>query len=142
MKADIIKPEATEYKSLLTIISYTYVKGRTTALKTVNVQLLQTYWQIGKYIVEFEQKGATKAEYGKALLENLSRDLSIQHGKGFSRSNVKRMRQSFVHYPISAALSQQLTWSHVVELLKIENNLGRSFYEKQTLCTKIPTILT
>jgi predicted nuclease of restriction endonuclease-like (RecB) superfamily len=80
---------------------------------------LEAYWAIGKYIVEFEQKGSTKAEYGKKLLENLSRDLSLMHGKGFSLSNLKRMRQLYGSYSIGAKPSHQLSWSHYVELLKI-----------------------
>jgi len=56
---------------------------------------LQTYWQIGQYIVEYEQKGKTRADYGEDLLESLSKDLSKMHGKGFSLSNIKRFRQFY-----------------------------------------------
>jgi predicted nuclease of restriction endonuclease-like (RecB) superfamily len=74
-----------------------------------------------------------KAEYGKALLPNLSKDLTRSIGKGFSLSNLKRMRQLYVLYPIGAELPHQLTWTHFVELLKINDPLERSFYEKQTI---------
>lgn len=70
MGSDLVTQEGSTYQNLLSTISDTYIKGRTAAFKAVNIQLLQTYWQIGKYIVEFEQKGAAKAVYGKALLEN------------------------------------------------------------------------
>ena len=100
---------------------------------TLNSHLLETYWAVGQYIVEFEQEGDEKAEYGKYLLKNLSKDLAELHGKGFSISNLKRMRQFYIAYPIGATLSHQLSWSHYVELLKIEDKLERSFYEKQTL---------
>jgi predicted nuclease of restriction endonuclease-like (RecB) superfamily len=83
--------------------------------------------------VEFEQGGHTKAVYGQKLLENLSKDLSLLHGKGFSISNIKRMRQFYTLYPIGATLPHQLSWSHFVELLKIDDPLERSFYEKQTV---------
>jgi len=63
----------------------------------------------------------------------LSKDLNLRHGKGFSRSNLIRCRQFYLTYPKSATLSQQLSWSHVVELLKIEDPLERNFYEQQTL---------
>lgn len=89
--------------------------------------------QIGQYVVEFEQGGNTKAAYGKALLENLSKDLSLRHGKGFSLSNMNRMRQLYTQFPICATLSHKLSWSHYVELLKIDDPLARSFYEKQSV---------
>jgi predicted nuclease of restriction endonuclease-like (RecB) superfamily len=89
------------YNSLIETISTTYIQGKVNALKIVNSQLLITYWQIGQHIVEFEQGGKSKAQYGKALLENISKDLFILHGKGFSLSNVKRFRQFYLTYPIS-----------------------------------------
>jgi hypothetical protein len=94
---------------------------------------VETYWKVGQYIVEYEQQGEGKAVYGKALLENLAKDLTLLHGKGFGVSNIYRMRQFYLVYPILAKASQKLSWSHYVELLKIEKPLERSFYEKQTL---------
>ena len=120
------------YQHLLVKISDTYQSGQVKATQAVNTQLLETYWQIGQHIVEFEQGGNIRAEYGKALISNLAKDLSLLHGKGFSASNVKRFRQFYLAYPIGATVSHQLSWSHVVEFLKIEDPLERSFYEKQT----------
>lgn len=100
---------------------------------STNSHLVMTYWQVGQYIVEYEQKGSDRAQYGQKLLETLSKDLSLMHGKGFSISNMKRMRQFYLIFPIGAKPSHLLSWSHYVELLKIENPLERSFYEKQTL---------
>lgn len=121
-----------DYKHLVVKISDTYHSGQLKATQAVNTQLLETYWQIGKHIVEFEQGGNPKAEYGKALISSLAKDLSLLHGKGFSVSNLKRFRQFYITYPIGATLSHQLSWSHVVEFLKIDDPLERSFYEKQT----------
>lgn len=121
------------YKNLLTQISETYIQGKQKAVALVNRQITETYWKVGKQIVEFEQEGKQRAEYGSKLIERLSKDLSLLHGKGFSLSNVKRMRQFYLEYPIGAALSHQLTWSHYIELLKINDKLERSFYEKQTI---------
>ena len=121
------------YSHLIEKISDRYTEGQRQAIISVNVHLLETYWQIGQYIVEFEQEGSIKAAYGIALLENLAKDLVMMHGRGFSLSNIKRMRQFYSLYPISATLSHQLSWSHYVELLKIENDLERSFYEKQAI---------
>jgi len=122
-----------EYENLLGTISLVYENGRVKAFQAVNGELVKTYWEIGKYIVEFEQDGAKKATYGKNLLEQLSQDLTIKHGKGFSRSNLVRFRQFYITYPICATLSHKLSWSHVVELLKIGDDVEREFYEKQTV---------
>ncbi len=121
------------YQQLLNTLSDAYVKGYQKLVIAVNSNMVQTYWEIGQYIVEFEQGGILKAKYGKALLENLSKDLSLLHGKGFSLSNLKRMRQLYTVYPISAEVPHQLTWTHLVELLKIDNPLERSFYQNQSI---------
>lgn len=85
-------PDVSNYLNLIDRISDTYIGARNSASITVNQYLLETYWKIGKYIVEFEQEGKQRAEYGKALIENLSSDLSNRLGKGFSRSNLIYMR--------------------------------------------------
>ncbi|MDP1698203.1 MAG: PDDEXK nuclease domain-containing protein [Xanthomonadaceae bacterium] len=121
------------YRQLLQQISDTYTQGRVQAVQAVNTRLIETYWQVGRHIVEFEQAGQLRAEYGKALVQNLAADLSLRHGRGFSRSNLIRFRQFYLAYPKSATLSHQLTWSHMVELLKIDDALERGFYEQQTL---------
>lgn len=109
-----------EYRQLLEQIGSTCTQGRMQAMRAVNRELLETYWQIGRHIVEFEQAGQLRAEYGKALIVQLAGDLSLRHGKGFSRSNLIRIRQFYLLYPKGATLSHQLSWSHLVELLKID----------------------
>ncbi|MFG6102049.1 PDDEXK nuclease domain-containing protein [Leptothoe sp. EHU-05/26/07-4] len=121
------------YQRLLGQIAEVYGQGRTQAVRAVNTQLLETYWQIGQYIVEFEQGGSTKSEYGQQLLSSLSKDLKARLGKGFSRSNLVYMRLLYLRYPIGQMPSDQLSWSHYVELLKVEDDLERSFYEKQAI---------
>lgn len=125
------------YRALLQQISDTYTQGRVRAVQAVNAQLADTYWQVGRHIVEFEQAGQVRAEYGKALIDHLAADLGLRHGKGFSRSNLIRFRQFYLAYPGLAAkgatLSHQLTGSHIVELLKIDDPLERGFYEQQAL---------
>ena len=121
------------YRRLLQQISDTYTQGRVRAVQAVSTHLVDTYWQVGRHIVEFEQAGQIRAEYGKALIQNLAVDLSLRHGKGFSRSNLIRFRQFYLAYPISATPSHQLSWSHIVELLKLDDPLERGFYEQQTL---------
>jgi predicted nuclease of restriction endonuclease-like (RecB) superfamily len=124
------------YQKLVSRISDVYTTGRVRAEQSVNVHITETYWQIGHDIVEFEQGGKVRAEYGKALLETLSRDLTLLHGKGFSRSNLVRMRQLYIEFPISAKPSHLLGWSHYVELLKVQDPLERSFYERQAIREK------
>ena len=126
----------TAYQGLLSRISEVYTTGQIRAHQAVNAHLIATYWQIGHDIVEFEQGGKARADYGKALLDTLSRDLTRRHGRGFSRSNVIRIRQFYLTYPKGATASHLLSWSHVVELLKIDDSLERSFYEQQTLQEK------
>jgi len=128
-EAEASKP----YQELLKHISLKYVEGQALAVRSVNEAIVETNWQIGKYIVEYEQGGKKKAEYGKGLLEKLSKDLTPMHGKGFSRSNLQRMRQFYLAYPICATASHKLSWSHWVELLKVEDKLERGFYQQQTI---------
>ena len=124
------------YQTLLDRISSTYTQGRAAAMQAVNVQLLQTYWQVGQHIMEFEQQGQSRAEYGKALLTDLARDLRQRHGRGFSRSNLVYMRLFYLHYPRSQKPSDQLSWSHYVELLKIDDPLERGFYQRQAIAER------
>jgi hypothetical protein len=98
-----------EYQNLLGRISNAYTHGRIRAHQAVNTELIETNWQIGQHIVEFEQGGSIKAEYGKALLTNLGKDLTLRHGKGFSRSNLVYMRLLYLRYPISQKPSDLLS---------------------------------
>ena len=126
-------PNSPDYQQLLAQISGTFSQGQARAAQAVNTALIDTYWQVGQHIVEFEQAGQERAAYGKALLEDLARDLTLRHGRGFSRSNINRMRLFFLYYPICAKASHKLSWSHYVELLKLDDELERSFYEQQAI---------
>ncbi len=97
----------------------------------VNSVMTETYWTIGKYIVEFEQDGNVKAEYGSQLLTKLSHQLTLRLGKGYSRPNLNNMRKFYLCYPNCQTVSDKLTWSHICELIKIDDKLERSFYEKE-----------
>jgi predicted nuclease of restriction endonuclease-like (RecB) superfamily len=125
--------KSTDYQKLIEQIGITYEAAKSKIISAVNTEMLHAYWEIGKDIIEFEQDGKLKAEYGKQLLENLSKDLSLRHGKGFSRSNLNYMRLLYNKYPICETLSHKLSWSHYYELLKIEDDLAREFYEKQAI---------
>lgn len=97
----------------------------------VNSVITQTYWTIGKYIVEFEQDGNVKAAYGSKLLTTLSHQLTLRLGRGYSRPNLNNMRKFYLCYENCQTVSDKLTWSHICELIKIDDELERSFYEKE-----------
>ena len=132
--SEIIKPDilpAEQYDLLLQSIDQALRYGRDQVAYAVSRTILETYWKIGQSIVEHEQKGLEKAEYGSDILNRLSADLSVRYGKGFSRGNVFYMRKLYLTYQKVQTLSELLTWSHYVELLKIDDPLERSFYEKE-----------
>ncbi len=117
------------YEKLLSNIGNLLEQGRRKAFVQINKVMVNTYWDIGKQIVEFEQR--ERVYHGQGLFDKLAQDLKKRYGKGFSRSNVVYMRLFYIKYPKSQTLSDQLSWSHYVELLMIEEDLKRSFYEKQ-----------
>lgn len=98
-----------KYQSLIEQIGGLLQSGRKKAIQSVNTILVQTYWQIGRYIVEFEQRGNERAEYGTQLFERLSKDLTATYGKGFGRSNLLYMRKLYLYFQISGTLSHKLT---------------------------------
>lgn len=124
-------PDMALYPSLLENIGQLLQQGRTQAAQAVNTVLVNTYWFIGRHIVEFEQQGKEKSEYGSQLLDRLSKDLTSLYGKGFSRSNLNYIRKLFLAFPICETLSHKLSWSHYFEILKAGNDLEISFYTKQ-----------
>lgn len=120
-----------QYQHLKEQIGELLRQGREQASKAVNTILVKTYWQIGRHIVEFEQGGKEKAEYGTELLDQLSKDLTRSYGKGFSRSNLFQIRQFYLRFQKIQTLSEQLSWSHYVEILKADSELEIGFYIKQ-----------
>jgi len=120
-----------EYVRLVSLISDVWENARGNAALAVNTELLHANWQTGRYIVEYEQHGNIKAEYGKQLLTNLSRDLTRLRGKGYSRSNLFNMRLFYVRFPKIQTLFGQLTWSHYLELLKCDDPQEMQFYMKE-----------
>lgn len=130
-----------KYVDLLKNIGSTIETGRNNALSALNEHILLTYWEIGRHIVEFEQHGSERAEYGTALINNLSKDLKVRHGKGFSRSNIQLMRLFYIKYPKyqtsgksrKSQTSGKLTWSHYSELLGISDDMAVAFYEQQAI---------
>ena len=117
------------YKSIKTILE----KARSKSFKAVNTLMVRAYWHIGKVIVEQEQHGQNRAEYGKALLEGLSERLTREYGEGFNITNLKYMRQFYLAFPIRHALRGELTWTHYRLLLKIEKPEAHEFYINEAI---------
>jgi len=123
--------DANSYGELIRNIGSLLETGKKQAVSAVNQAMVRTYWEIGKHIVEYEQAGNEKAEYGSETLKRLSRDLTERYGNGFGMSNINKMRKFYSLYPILQTVSAKLSWSHYVELLKIEDFMERSFYLKE-----------
>ena len=121
------------YQKLVDTIGITIKSARQKAIQAVNNELLKANWEIGRYIVEYEQHGNEKAEYGSSLLTNLSKDLKTRFGKGFSKSNIYLMRQFYLKYQIFQSLTGKLTWTHYAEILGVSDDIARRFYEKQAI---------
>ena len=121
------------YKELINNIGSVFSKAKSKIISVINAEIIDAYWEIGKNIVEFEQKGKIKAEYGSKLLLKISTDLKLKYGRGFSRSNLSYMRQFYIKYPNRETVSHKLSWSHYFELLKIEDDLAREFYQNQAI---------
>lgn len=105
--------------------------ARNNVVRTINQTMVTTYFEVGKMIVEEEQNGKERADYGKYLLQELSKTLSREFGKGFSMTNLKQMRQFYLVYSISQTVSDQfkLSWSHYLTLMRIDDEKERKFYE-------------
>ena len=99
----------------------------------INTELLATYWQVGRIIVEHEQNNQERAIYGRQTLKELSKELTKEFGRGFSVSNIQFMRRFYQTYQIQQAVSVKLSWSHYCELLTITDDDKRRFYEKESV---------
>ncbi len=125
-----------KYEALVEKIGSLLEQARQQVYIAVNQFLVKTYWEIGKEIIEYEQRGQEKAEYGSRLLGELSGNLRSRYGKGFSKSNVYLMRLFYLKFQTFQTLSGKLSWSHYTELLGVADDLARSFYEQQCLREK------
>jgi len=118
--------------SVINEIKSIVMASRQRVIEQVNTELLQTYWNIGRVIVENEQKNQARADYGAQTLKLLSKSLTADLGKGFSRSNIYNMRQFYLTHKKIQTVSGKLSWSHYCELLGISDDAKRQFYEKES----------
>lgn len=123
----------TNYTRLLKDIGLTIETARQNAIKAINTELVKANWEIGRHIVEFEQQGNERAEYGTDLLARLSKDLKLRYGKGFGRRNILDMRRFYLAYQKWQTVSAKLNWSHYISLISISDDVERKFYERQAV---------
>jgi len=122
---EIIKPN---HSQLLTNIREILLSARHTAYKAVNFAMVTAYWNIGKLIVEDEQNGNARAEYGKAVLEELSAKLTEEFGKGFGVRELRKIRQFYLEFSKWDTLRPELTWSHYRLLIRVQDEQACLWY--------------
>jgi predicted nuclease of restriction endonuclease-like (RecB) superfamily len=108
-------------------------EARNSVYRSANFTMVKAYWNIGKVIVEEEQKGRERAEYGKEIIISLAQKLSKEHGKGFTETNLKYMRQFYQFFEKSHSLRDELSWTHYRLLLKVKNEKERLFYMQESV---------
>ena len=109
------------------------LQSRQRVFRMANSVLLETYWQIGKLIIEDEQKGRERAKYGKAVLKTLATQLTLEFGKGFDERNLNNMRAFYKVFPIWNALRTGLSWTHYRLISRIDSQEKRSFYLNESV---------
>ncbi len=114
----------TFYDSVKTVLSH----AQTTAFRAVNFAMVEAYWQIGKLIVNEEQAGSSRAEYGTGLLKYLAKRLTDDFGKGFDEREMRRIRQFYLMFPIRDSVRPELTWTHYRLLSKVDKEDARNWY--------------
>ena len=118
----------TAFSRLVSAITQQIEQARGQVRQAVNTAMVQSYWEIGRLIVEHEQQGNRRAEYGKQQLKQLSQQLTERLGKGFDVTNLRNMRQFYHAFPIRDAVRLELSWTHYRTLLRIENAQARDWY--------------
>lgn len=120
-------------------IRETLANARLRAYAVVNFAMVESYWQIGQLIVEEEQNGKERADYGKYLLKELSKRLTADFGRGFDESNLRYIRSFYLTFPIRDALRHELTWTHYRLLTRVENERARTFYLTEAIEARLST---
>lgn len=114
-------------------ISQLIQQARQQVQRNVNSVMVQSYWHIGRLIIEHEQQGETRAAYGKQQLQQLSERLTSEYGKGFDERNLRHMRSFYQAYPIWNAVRTELSWTHYRTLIRIENPSARDWYTNEAI---------
>ena len=119
--------------TLIESVKELILNARLRVFRMANSALLETYWQIGKLIIEDEQDGNSKAKYGKATLKNLSEALTLEFGKGYDERNLNNMRAFYISFPIWNALRTELSWTHYRLLSRLDNKVKRDYYLQESV---------
>lgn len=127
----MIENTPTPYQDIYSEIKETLLQSRNQAYSAVNFAMVQAYWHIGRIIVEHEQNGILRADYGKNMLQEISVKLQQEFGSGFSVRNLQQMKKFYALFPNTNALRSQLTWTHYRLLLRIENETARNWYMEE-----------
>ena len=117
-----------ENNNLLLSVSEIILQSQQRVYRIVNSVLLETYWNIGRLIVDEEQNGQEKAVFGKYVLKNLANELAVKFGKGYDESNLRNMRTFYLSFPIRDALRHELSWTHYRILSRVETTEKRNYY--------------
>ncbi|KAA5539657.1 PDDEXK nuclease domain-containing protein [Adhaeribacter rhizoryzae] len=129
MNQEVEKPES----DILIAIKQIIASARAKSYRAINRFLLESYWQIGKLIVEDEQQGASRAAYGEKVLKNLAQALTQEFGKGFDVRNLNNMRAFYLAFPIWNAVRTELSWTHYRLLSRLETAEKRLYYIGQSV---------
>jgi len=121
------------FNGLLRELREFITESRRQVLRAVDVVQVRTCWGVGRHIVEFEQGGAARAEYGAKLLPRLAEKLTEEFGRGFDASNLRYMRLFYLAFPICDALRHELNWTHYRTLLRVEDEHAREWYAKEAI---------
>lgn len=122
-----------DQSSLFSEIKGIILQSRQRVLRTANSALLETYWQIGKLIIEDEQEGKERADYGKSILKNLANYLTLEFGKGFDERNLNNMRAFYTAFPIWNALRTELSWTHYRLLSRLNSEEKSNYYLNESI---------
>ena len=126
--------ELVPYENIYSEIREAILTARSHVYTVANSAMVQTYWNIGRIIVEHEQGGQLRAEYGEAILQTISQKLQKEFGRGFSVRALQQMKKFYAMFPNTNALRSQLSWTHYRLLLKVEKQAARDFYADE--CVK------
>lgn len=123
------RPDAARrFDGLLNDLRGLIADSRRQVLRAVDAVQVRTCWAVGRHIVEFEQGGAARADYGARLLPQLAGRLTAEFGRGFDASNLHKMKQFYLTFPILDALRPELSWTHYRTLLRVEGGAAREWY--------------
>ena len=130
-----MEKDLSSYHSLIKDLEVLIASGRKAAYQSINQAMIDMYWNIGKRIVEEEQKGKARAQYGKALIKNLAAVLTVEFGSGFTARNLRNYRQFYLLFPereIWHACVPNLTWTHFRSLLRVSDEDARIWYLRES----------